>query len=290
MANNIERLRKLIYAPIRQGVIDLYDNTGREESKFFPILDYAAMRMLLAEDNDGCEQRAAEWINDNLEYLIIPASPNVVNTNIAVSTIFRQGTVEGSLIKFGSFINLGWQLSGISVIMEVCSADLEGTRRLTDVWPTVLLSLNYTMSDVFEKTLSKRKKELDTFPSMKCVLRSIKEYTAPNRFKVEVPLMVLIDEIHERCGNDIILPIMPRSHFYFGGKACLCHCNKDSGLCTLFRKGMIARLPDTWTLTATEADEITARSLLQEFKDSVDRMKGILENMERCRNTLLGMK
>ena len=33
IANHIEYLRKLYYAPLRQGVIDLYDSAGREESK-----------------------------------------------------------------------------------------------------------------------------------------------------------------------------------------------------------------------------------------------------------------
>ena len=290
IANHVEYLRKLYYAPLRQGVIDLYDNTGKEESKFFPILDYAAMRMLPAEDNDGCEQRAAEWINDNVECLIIPASPSIVNANFAVSTVLRQDTVDSSIIKFGKSTIIGWQFGGMTSIMETNSVDIGANRRFIDIWPTVLLSVEYAMSDIFGKTLSNRKKELDTFPSMKRVLRSIKEYTVPNHFKEAVPLMVLIDEIRQRCGNDIIFPIIPLNNPYLGGKACLCHYNADSDSCTLFRKDIIARLNNMWALSIIEADEIMARKLLQEFNDGVNHIKGLIENMERNRNALLAMR
>ena len=128
IANHIEHLRKLIYAPIRHDVIDLYDNTGKEESKFFPLLNYAAMRMLLAEDNDGCTQRAAEWINDNVECLIIPASPSIVNANFAVSTVLRQDTVDSSIIKFGKSTIIGWQFGGMTSIMETNSVDIGANR------------------------------------------------------------------------------------------------------------------------------------------------------------------
>ena len=290
IANHIEYLRKLYYAPLRQGVIDLYDSTGREESKFFPILNYAAMRMLLVEDWDGCTQRAAEWINDNVECLIIPASPSIVNANFAVSTVLRQDTVDSSIIKFGKSTIIGWQFGGMTSIMEINSVDIGANRRFIDVWPTVLLSVEYTMSDIFGKTLSNRKKELDTFPSIKRVLRSIKEYTVPNHFKAAVPLMVLIDEIRQRCGNDIIFPIIPLNNPYLGGKACLCHYNADSDFCTLFRKDIIARLNNMWALSIIEADEIMARKLLQEFNDGVNHIKGLIENMERNRNALLDMR
>ena len=290
IANHIEHLRKLIYAPIRHDVIDLYDNTGKEESKFFPLLNYAAMRMLLAEDNDGCTQRAAEWINDNVECLIIPASPSIVNANFAVSTVLRQDTVDSSIIKFGKSTIIGWQFGGMTSIMETNSVDIGANRRFIDIWPTVLLSVEYAMSDIFGKTLSNRKKELDTFPSMKRVLRSIKEYTVPNHFKEAVPLMVLIDEIRQRCDNDIIFPIIPLNNPYLGGKACLCHYNADSDFCTLFRKDIIARLNNMWALSIIEADEIMARKLLQEFNDGVNHIKGLIENMERNRNALLGMR
>lgn len=290
IANHIEYLRKLYYAPLRQGVIDLYDNTGKEESKFFPLLNYAAMRMLLVEDWDGCTQRAAEWINDNVECLIIPASPSTVNANFAVSTVLRQDTVDSSIIKFGKSTIIGWQFGGMTSIMETNSVDIGTNRRFIDIWPTVLLSVEYTISDIFGKTLSNRKKELDTFPSMKRVLRSIKEYTVPNHFKAAVPLMVLIDEIRQRCGNDIIFPIIPLNNPYLGGKACLCHYNADSDFCTLFRKDIIARLNNMWALSIIEADEIMARKLLQEFNDGVNHIKGLIENMERNRNALLGMR
>ena len=290
IANHIEYLRKLYYAPLRQGVIDLYDNTGKEESKFFPLLNYAAMRMLLVEDWDGCMQRAAEWINDNVECLIIPASPSIVNANFAVSTVLRQDTVDSSIIKFGKSTIIGWQFGGMTSIMETNSVDIGANRRFIDIWPTVLLSVEYAMSDIFGKTLSNRKKELDTFPSMKRVLRSIKEYTVPNHFKEAVPLMVLIDEIRQRCGNDIIFPIIPLNNPYLGGKACLCHYNADSDSCTLFRKDIIARLNNMWALSIIEADEIMARKLLQEFNDGVNHIKGLIENMERNRNALLSMR
>ena len=290
IANHIEYLRKLYYAPLRQGVIDLYDNTGKEESKFFPLLNYAAMRMLLVEDWDGCTQRAAEWINDNVECLIIPASPSIVNANFAVSTVLRQDTVDSSIIKFGKSTIIGWQFGGMTSIMETNSVDIGANRRFIDIWPTVLLSVEYAMSDIFDKTLSNRKKELDTFPSMKRVLRSIKEYTAPNHFKTAVPLTVLIDEIRQRCGNDIIFPIIPLNNPYLGGKACLCHYNADSDSCTLFRKDIIARLNNMWALSIIEADEIMARKLLQEFNDGVNHIKGLIENMERNRNALLAMR
>ena len=290
IANHIEYLRKLYYAPLRQGVIDLYDNTGKEESKFFPLLNYAAMRMLLVEDWDGCTQRAAEWINDNVECLIIPASPSIVNANFAVSTVLRQDTVDSSIIKFGKSTIIGWQFGGMTSIMETNSVDIGTNRRFIDIWPTVLLSVEYAISDIFGKTLSNRKKELDTFPSMKRVLRSIKEYTVPNHFKAAVPLMVLIDEIRQRCGNDIIFPIIPLNNPYLGGKACLCHYNADSDSCTLFRKDIIARLNNMWALSIIEADEIMARKLLQEFNDGVNHIKGLIENMERNRNALLAMR
>ena len=290
IANHIEHLRKLIYAPIRHDVIDLYDNTGKEESKFFPLLNYAAMRMLLAEDNDGCTQRAAEWINDNVECLIMPASPSIVNANFAVSTVLRQDTVDSSIIKFGKSTNIGWQFGGMTLIMESDCVDIGANRRFIDIWPTVLLSVEYAMSDIFGKTLSNRKKELDTFTSMKRVLRSIKEYAVPNHFKEAVPLMVLIDEIRQRCGNDIIFPIIPLNNPYLGGKACLCHYNADSDFCTLFRKDIIARLNNMWALSIIEADEIMARKLLQEFNDGVNHIKGLIENMERNRNALLDMR
>ena len=290
IANHIEYLRKLYYAPLRQGVIDLYDNTGKEESKFFPLLNYAAMRMLLVEDWDGCTQRAAEWINDDVECLIIPAAPSIVNANFAVSTVLRQDTVDSSIIKFGKSTIIGWQFGGMASIMETNSVDIGANRRFIDIWPTVLLSVEYTISDIFGKTLSNRKKELDTFPSMKRVLRSIKEYTVPNHFKEAVPLMVLIDEIRQRCGNDIIFPIIPLNNPYLGGKACLCHYNADSDSCTLFRKDIIARLNNMWALSIIEADEIMARKLLQEFNDGVNHIKGLIENMERNRNALLAMR
>ena len=290
IANHVEYLKKFYYAPLRQSMIDLYDNTGKEESKFFPLLNYAAMRMLLVEDWDGCTQRAAEWINDNVECLITPASPNIVNANFAVSTVLRQGTIDESIIKLGQYTNIGWQFANMSLIMETNKVVIGPTRRLTDIWPTVLLSVEYAMSDVFGKTLSNRKKDLDTFPSMKRVLRSIKEYTEPNHFKAPVPLMALIDEIRKQCDNDIISPIIPLDNLYLGGKACLCHYNTDSDLCTLFRKDMIARPDDMWTLSILEADGIMARNLLQEFNDGVNHIKGVIENVERHRNALLGMR
>ena len=288
--NHVECLKEKIFSSFRQDLIDLYDNTGKEESKFFPILNYSAMRVLLARDYDGCTQRAMEWINDNLEYIIAPASPNNVNSVLSVSSVLKQSAIEGGFISHGKFTTIGWRFTDMHLLMEVSSTDMGSSRRLIDVWHSVLMSVEYALSDVFGETLSNRKKELDAFPSMKRVLRLVKEYKKPNILKAQAPIILMIDKIRKRCDDDIIFPVMPYGHFYFERKACLCHYNAHSGLCTLFNKSKIARFNDLRALLVTEVDESAARNLLQEYKEGVGHLKGLIENMERQRNAFLNMR
>ena len=288
--NHVECLKEKIFSSFRQDLIDLYDNTGKEKSKFFPLLNYSAMRTLLARDNDGCTQRAKEWINDNLEYIIAPASPNKVNSNFTVSSVLKQSDIEGGFISHGNFTNIGWRFTDMSLIMETNSYDIVNTQRLIDVWHSVLMSVEYIISDIFGETLSNRKKELDTFPSMKRVLRLVKEYKKPNIFKTQVPIILMVDKISKRCDDDIIFPVTPYGHFHFGRKACLCHYNANSGSCTLFSKTTIARFTDLHALLVTEVDESAVRNLLQEYKEGVGHLKGVFENVERQRNSFLNIK
>ena len=97
--NYVEHLRKLRPTPLRTSMIDLYDNTGGEESKFFPLLNYTAMEILGVSGTKACERKAVEWINDNLDYIITPSiTPSFqtcVDTDFTVLPIIKKGKADG---------------------------------------------------------------------------------------------------------------------------------------------------------------------------------------------------
>ena len=48
-------------------IIGLYKRTGKDNSKFFPLLNYAAMRILPIYEEEQ-EKAALEWIGENISY------------------------------------------------------------------------------------------------------------------------------------------------------------------------------------------------------------------------------
>ena len=57
-------------------IISLYKRTGKDNSKFFPLLNYAAMRILPVYEEEQ-ERAALEWIGENIDHFIFPVRPEL---------------------------------------------------------------------------------------------------------------------------------------------------------------------------------------------------------------------
>ena len=119
--NYVEYLRKLTPTTLRTSMIDIYDNTGKEESKFFPLLNYTATEILGVSSTKACERKAVEWINENLDYIITPSIPpsfpNCVDTDFTVLPIIKKGKAEDCTINLGSSTKFNGIVLGMSLIM-----------------------------------------------------------------------------------------------------------------------------------------------------------------------------
>ena len=305
----MEYLRKLLPTPLRTSMIDLYDNTGREESKFFPLLNYAAMEILGVSSTKACERNAVEWINENLDYIITPSIPpsfqTRVDTDFTVFPIIKKEKVEDCTINLGSSTKFNGNVLGMSLIMYYNKNATAVVRQLSGFSSTVMFSTCFILSDTFREMLSYMKKGLGSFPSLKRVLRSSKEYKAPNialrampfSFLSEeckepnkpMPFSALSDVIRKRYGDDIIFPLIHVSSYIFDGEAYICHYNAKNGACTLFNGNSIMGIQNTNTLTVKEADENVFRDLIHGYRSMMGHMRKMLDSMEAQRNNLLNL-
>ena len=308
----MEHLKKIMPTVLRTSMIDLYDNTGKEESNFFPLLNYTAMEILGVSGTKACERNAMDWINENLDYVIKPSFPssfsNCTNTDFVVLPIIKEGKVRTITLGNSTKLTLGnatkfkGKVLGMSLVMHYLKNGKSDTRLLTGFSSQIMRSLDFILSDTFGEIISNLKKELDAFPSLKQVLRSAKEYKAPNiaakaapfiLFPEEfdparaMPFSVLSDAVRKRYGDDIIFPLIPDSSFFFNGEAYICHYNALNGTCTIFNENLIMGLPYTDVLMAKEVDEFAFRNLVRGYKSVIDYMRGLLDSLEAHRNNLL---
>ena len=307
--NYVEHLRKLTPTTLRTSMIDIYDNTGKEESKFFPLLNYTATEILGVSSTKACERKAVEWVNDNLDYIITPSIPpsfpNCVDTDFTVLPIIKKGKAEDCTINLGSSTKFNGIVLGMSLIMYHDKNATTVVRRLNGFSSKAMLSVCFILSDTFRDILSNMKKALDSFPSLKHVLRSSKEYKTPNialrampfSFLSEeykepnkaMPFSSLSDFIRKRYGDDIVFPLIHVSGFLFDGEAYICHYNARNGSCNLFNGNSIMGIQNTNTLTVKEADENVFRDLIRGYRSVMDHMREMLDSMEAQRNNLLNL-
>ena len=80
MTNYISQINKARLASVgsKIEIISLYNRTGKDNPKFFPILNYAAMRLLSAYEEE-LETAALEWIGENVNHFIIPVVPELAD-------------------------------------------------------------------------------------------------------------------------------------------------------------------------------------------------------------------
>lgn len=305
----MEYLRKIPPTPLRTSMIDLYDNTGGEESKFFPLLNYTAKELLCVSGTKACERKAAEWIHENLDYIINPFTPpsfpHCVDTDFNVLPIIKKEKVEDCTVHIGNTTKFNGNVLGMSLIMYYSKNDTGVVRQLCGISSKVMLSVCFILSDAFGEILSYMKKGLDSFPSLKHVLRAVKEYKAPNialrampfSFLSEeynepnkpMPFSALSDVIRKRYGDDIIFPLIHVSSYIFDGEAYICHYNAKNGACTLFNENHIIDVPQTDSLKVKEVDENVFRDLMHGYRSVMDYMREMLDSMEAQRNNLLNL-
>lgn len=291
MTNYISQINKARLASVvsKIDIISLYNRTGKDNPKFFPILNYAAMRLLSACEEE-LETAALEWIGENVNHFIIPVAPELANG----FAITKRECIEhdnGGVIFLGESYHIGVattsQRRDLFYTMR-SEASNPAKTMLAWICPLVVKSLLSSISDSFEGAIKDRRSEIESFPNERHVMRLMKEYRHSGG-----SVFNRLPKIADRKGRSrkryVTFPVIARENGFEKEDKYICRYDREYKECMLFNGKRIMRIPDLIDVYAVEPDGSMALEILRGYIDGVRRMKRAVDDAERQRNTLLAL-
>lgn len=289
MINYINEFRNRIPLPLlAKEIMFVYSITGKENSKFFPLLNYAAMRILNGEEehDTSYEKAALECVRDNMRYIVMCRNSNFANGFVAVK-IEDVEAVAGGKIILSENISLGFKTPKTREDL-MCAPRLV-TRNESNIaipWFYIcfVMSVTYMLSKPLGEALERLKGKMELFPSTKRVMRMMKEYkfSGNNKFR---SLRKMIDDLHG--SGDVIFPIATRENYSILDDYYICRFDTASEMCWLFNERNIAKLYDVNEMYATELDGRRSLDIMHRYVDGINKMKQTICAIESQRKDFL---
>ena len=270
-------------------IMFVYSMTGKEKSIFFPLLNYAAMRIVKCNNEIDAfyEKAALECVRDNIRYIVMCRNGGF-NNGFVMAKIEDVEAAENGKIFLSANTSLDFKVSkSRKNFMSTPRSVREDTAYITMPWFFMVLirSVAHMMSKPLGEVLKRMKGEMELFPSAKIVMRTMKEYKFSGDDKCK-SLRSIIDGFHG--SRDVIFPITIQENFSVLDEHNICHYNTASGICWLFNERMIARLSDVYKIYAKETVDSMSIDIMHNYIEGINRVKQFISALENQRKDFLG--
>lgn len=269
-------------------IMFVYSMTGKEKSIFFPLLNYAAMRIVKVnnEIDASYEKAALECVRDNIRYIVMCRNGGF-NNGFVMAKIEDVEAAENGKIFLSANTSLDFKVSKTRKnFMSSPRSVREDTAYITMPWFFMVLirSVAHMLSKPLGEVLERMKGEVELFPSSKLVMRTMKEYKFSGDDKCK-SLRSIIDSFHG--SRDVIFPITIQENFSVLDEHNICHYNTASGICWLFNERMIARLSDVYKIYAKETVDSISIDIMHNYIEGINKAKQFISALENQRKDFL---
>ena len=270
-------------------IVSLYKRTGKDKSKFFPLLNYAAMRILPVYEEEQ-EKAALEWIGENIGHFIFPVIPELTQ-GFGVTKIDGVDHTAGSAIFLGESSHIGVSTaSQRRDLFYMLRPETSDPAKTGLIWacPLVVKSVMCSISDSLGEAIKRRRKEIESFPSTKHIMRVMKDYKRSGN-GVSHRLSNIISKKASPCERYVTFPVMARDNLFAPQDKYVCSYDSQNKECMLFNGRRIVSMPDFNDVFALEPDDSMALEILHGYIDGIRRMKRAVDCAESQRNALLAL-
>ena len=283
-----ESLDRLSTSFFAKEIMFVYNMTGKEKSIFFPLLNYAAMRIIKCgnEIDASYEKAALECVRDNIRYIVMCRNGGFQN-GFVMAKIEDVEIAENGKIFISTNTSLDFKVSKTRKnFMSAPRSVRQDAAYITMPWFFMLLirSVAHMLSKPLGEALERMKDEMELFPSAKRVMRTMKEYKFSGDDKCK-SLRSIIDGFHG--SGDVIFPITIQENFSVLDEHSICHYNTASGICWLFNERMIARLSDVYKIYAKETVDSMSIDIMHRYVEGINKVKQFISALENQRKDFL---
>ena len=269
---------------IGQEVLSIYHETGRENSKFFPLLNYAARELLglAMKPHDAIEDAALRWVNDNMGCILRHDYRGIKN-GFTVDLIDENKGVTGNYIhsKNCIFFNKTLDLQ-TRMVMHDCNYNGYVSKSILRAnYPHIVNSIMTLMSEDFRDALASLNSEIGALHDEGHVMRLIKESATLKTCETKMGLLsdIIREHLREDDSHEIVFSLL------FCGEPYICHCHRESCKCTLFNSHNITAITDMSGLYGIETNVPTA--LMRQHVEGIRLAKKVLCDVERQRDNFI---
>lgn len=309
MSNFVEQLeqhRKTInpYAITLHGkfirkLCSTYYNTGKESSKFFPVLNYAAAKIMPVSvlELEGCKDEAMKWVNDNISCAIVSYLPiSLSNASIFVFKFFENSAehVKQDMIHTHEkmIFSTNEDIFGRTTIMQSSSVRLSD-EHISAIIYEIINSIEYMSSGLFDEHLNKVAMKVSRMPNKVVMLRLLKEQMTRERQDSHVgfPLIsAIVDMQKSKSKNTYLFPLKSIDLLE---SASFCVYNSADDECILFKDGGVYNILKASTkelalnglwVSSAKIDEIMGK-----YNSTYDMLTKNLSTITQQRDMLAAM-
>ena len=292
MENYVELLsEKAGLSRMQRAICKIYYNTGRADSNFFPLLNYAAAKSYcVGIDCKEYEKAALKWIDGNLECTVITVTgaqkDGYCSTRVEEVDKSHKGRFYcGDSILFGKASKDATRI----MMTDDRYHNYHSYFALGVYWFNIIESIALMLKDDFQEALEPSKRYVKEFTDdMKNVQRSIKDRKVLG-INGALPLWMLIERYGKfETGNNIIFPCIPYGPTFTFNEPFICKYERGKRRYTFFNSRKIMRFTSANGFICKEiGHEASVYDLLNEYRRGVEYLGGFIDTIEKQRKRWL---
>ena len=296
MVNYIELLNeKASFSRMQRAICKIYADTGQEDSKLFPLLNYAARVQFLEGfiQRDEIEDMALKCVRDNIPFVLNKDYMDIRN-GFATNIIEAHEPTDGNCVTVNNTIIFNREVApNTRALMYDYSSRIHNPNMpLYVYYPQIVKSLSAMLSKDFHNALAAVHSKIEAFPDERRIMRHIKESAMSKKCEICIrPLSGIIDE-HLRTDNspEIIFTVLMTPYCDFPADSpayelYVCHYQRESYTCTLFNRRKITIITDMSGIYASEVSG--SMNFIKTYTEGVGLLKKVLSGIEKMRNNFI---
>ena len=296
MVNYIELLNeKASFSRMQRAICKIYSDTGKEDSKLFPLLNYAARVKFLEGfiQRDEIEDMALKCVSDNIPFVLNKDYMDIRN-GFATNIIEAHEPTDGNCVTVNNTIIFNMELApNTHALMYDYSSRIHNPNMpLYVCYPQIVKSLSAMLSKDFHNALAAVHSKIEVFPDERRIMRSIKESAMSKKCEICIsPLSGIIREhLHNDDSPDIIFTVLMTPYCDFPADSpayelYVCHYQRESYTCTLFNRRKITIITDMSGIYASEVSG--SMNFIKTYTEGVGLLKKVLSGIEKMRNNFI---
>ena len=295
MENYVELLsEKASFSRMQRAICKIYADTGKEDSKLFPLLNYAARVKCLEgfSPRDEIEDMALKCVKGNIPFVLNKDYMDIRN-GFATNIIEAHEPTDGNCISVKNTIIFNRELAQNThaLMYDYNSRINNPIMPLQVCYPQIVKSLSAMLSKDFHNALATVRSKIEAFPDERRIMRHIKESAMSKR--CEICIRPLSDIIREHLRNDnspeIIFTVLMTPYCDFPADSpayelYVCHYHRESYTCTLLNRRKIIIITDMSGIYASEVSG--SMNFIKTYTEGVVLLKKLLSGMESMRDSL----